>query len=498
MSQLTQKIYGPPGTGKTHYLLGKFEEELKHTKPGKIGFLTFTRAARLEALSRASLGEADLPYLKTIHAVCYSLMRVHHDNLVLTKDLKKFGKKIGAHLSGYMPDVFGMESLVEQFTQPTKADRLLQLNHLGRHRGLKLRETLRLAPLELDWQYAKWFTEAYRNWKEEEGLVDYTDLLTEYLERGPVPALDVLFVDEAQDLSWLQWKVIRKLGSNAERRYIAGDDDQAIFIWAGASATLFNTESADEVVVLPQSYRIARAIHEVAHRIIRRIKVRQEKEFRPREAPGVYRPVGNLDTSHLKNGETLVLYRNYHRGASLAAQLEELGVPFKGGLSTLGNPDIISTIQAWQKCVKGETVPVHQLRSLIGFASPRYLVEGIRKQADAKVGEFSPSAIFREEAFKTEWYHVIPKLPRIGYIDRIQHRQGWDALLNPTVQLMSIHQSKGREADTVVLDMDMARRTYEAYLENPEDEHRVYYVAVTRARDTLLTLLPTDPMSYQI
>ena len=39
----------------------------------------------------------------------------------------------------------------------------------------------------------------------------------------------VLFIDEAQDLSLLQWEMVRKIWSDAEKTYIAGDDDQAIF-----------------------------------------------------------------------------------------------------------------------------------------------------------------------------------------------------------------------------------------------------------------------------
>jgi len=53
----TLKIFGPPGTGKTYKLLQLFEEELKTTAPNRIGFVTFTRAARAEVLSRTKLIE---------------------------------------------------------------------------------------------------------------------------------------------------------------------------------------------------------------------------------------------------------------------------------------------------------------------------------------------------------------------------------------------------------------------------------------------------------
>jgi ATP-dependent exoDNAse (exonuclease V) beta subunit len=49
----------------------------------------------------------------------------------------------------------------------------------------------------------------------------------------------VLFIDEAQDLSLLQWEMVRKIWGEAEKTYIAGDDDQAIFKWAGADVDHF-------------------------------------------------------------------------------------------------------------------------------------------------------------------------------------------------------------------------------------------------------------------
>lgn len=496
----THKIFGPPGTGKTHRMLGLFHDELQSVKPNRIAFVTFTRAARLEALERSGLAESDLPFVKTLHAMCYQKLGTSRDGLVLSKDIRAFGTAIGVRLSGYMPDPLSLESLTETVQQPTKADRLLQLNHLGRHRGLSLKETLRDAPTELDYRYAKWFTLSYREWKNANALLDYTDLLTQYLEDTHEPLdIDVMFVDEAQDLSWLQWKVVHKLAQRAQRVYIAGDDDQAIFTWAGASAELFITEPCDSFEVLPQSYRIPGTVHRLAHQIIHRVRVRQEKEFKPRDIEGVYKPVGHLDEALLQDSSTLVLYRNYHRGMVLKDRLENLGVGFSGSQSILANPEVTDTIQGWIKATAGNPIPATEARSLIGNAIDKFITDDARRIVkEQSSGEIAPSLLFRDEAFQVPWYHVLARTPRMGYLDRVVSRHGWQPLLNPTIRLMSIHQSKGREAETVVLDTELARRTYESYMKNPEDEHRVYYVAVTRARNRLFTLMPNDPMAYQL
>ena len=57
---------------------------------------------------------------------------------------------------------------------------------------------------------------------------------------------DVVFIDEAQDLSPLQWKLYDLLKQKATDIYLAGDDDQAIFAWAGADVERFIREPAKE------------------------------------------------------------------------------------------------------------------------------------------------------------------------------------------------------------------------------------------------------------
>jgi len=362
-----------------------------------------------------------------------------------------------------------------------------------------LKEALKGAPVELDFNYAKWFTEAYRQWKISKNLYDFTDILTEYLKRGRDLDVDVLFVDESQDLSWLQWQVVHKLGKNITKRYLAGDDDQCIYIWAGASAEIFNTEPCDDFLVLPQSYRIPRSVHDLSQGIIKRIKVRQQKEFKPRDSVGFVKPTGHLSPKLLdETGTSLVLFRNHHRGNELSRILQDAGTPFIGQFSPLGKPDVSAALTGWKQMTENKNVTVTQGRAMVSFALDKYLQTGAKSRSNFKTGEFPGSAFFNVEGLSLSWYQLMPKIPQLGYIDRTVSRYGWKDTLAPRVQLMSIHQSKGREADTVILDIELARRTYDAYMTNPEDEHRVFYVGVTRARERLYTLLPNGPMAYQL
>jgi len=53
------------------------------------------------------------------------------------------------------------------------------------------------------------------------------------------PSLDAIFLDEAQDLNPLQWKMFYYIEEQCKRSYIAGDDDQAIYTFQGADPSEF-------------------------------------------------------------------------------------------------------------------------------------------------------------------------------------------------------------------------------------------------------------------
>ncbi len=69
--------------------------------------------------------------------------------------------------------------------------------------------------------------------------VDFSDMIKNYVSIVQPPYLDLLIVDEAQDLTPLQWTMVEKMAKNAEEVLIAGDDDQAIHRWTGVDIDRF-------------------------------------------------------------------------------------------------------------------------------------------------------------------------------------------------------------------------------------------------------------------
>ena len=94
--------------------------------------------------------------------------------------------------------------------------------------------------------------------------------------------------------------------------FIAGDDDQAIYGWAGADVARFQSEPAKDII-LPQSYRVPGAVQAIANNILNRIPDhrRVKKSWKPRE--DVLLPIVQYITSiedvPLNIGDWLILAR---------------------------------------------------------------------------------------------------------------------------------------------------------------------------------------------
>jgi len=66
------------------------------------------------------------------------------------------------------------------------------------------------------------------------------------------------------------------------------------------------------------------------------------------------------------------------------------------------------------------------------------------------------------------------------------------------VEINTIHAVKGREADNVVILPDLVEMTSKAYAKDPDNEHRVFYVAVTRAMRNLYIHHPLTTRFYEM
>ena len=121
--------------------------------------------------------------------------------------------------------------------------------------------------------------------------------------------------------------------SGAIETYVAGDDDQAIFRWAGADIEHFIKMANDEnntIIPLTQSYRIPKSVHTLATKLAQSISTRIDKEYRPRHEEGE-RKVLNIRPLNkgLAEGDWLILCRTHEIVKQVCESLEDYGWLYK-------------------------------------------------------------------------------------------------------------------------------------------------------------------------
>ena len=169
----------------------------------------------------------------------------------------------------------------------------------------------------------------YEGYKRTYQKIDFTDMLEEFIAMDECPRIDALFVDEAQDLSPLQWKLYDILKQKSKDIYLAGDDDQAIFAWAGADVNRFINEPAKEKVLI-YSKRISRAVQEQSQLCIENIVgPRKIKKYYSRDFDGICEEIANLDQIDLSKGKWLILTRTVSRLLKIEDYLKKNNLYFE-------------------------------------------------------------------------------------------------------------------------------------------------------------------------
>ncbi len=492
----TQVILGPPGTGKTSTLLGLIEDELQNgTSPDTIGFFTFTKKAVNEGKERAmnkfSISNKELPYFRTLHSLAFRQLGLTRESVVSNSDIKDLNEKLNLKLTGRTTSddghLFGM----------THDDRLAFIENLARMRDIPLKEQWHQVEDAVGWFELERFARGLQLFKEDRLLVDYTDMLCKFLVEGDVPKLDVMFVDEAQDLSPLQWAVVRKLADKAKKIYVAGDDDQAIYKWAGADVD-YLIQNSKNALVLKQSYRVPSAVHEVARQCIGQVRSRIYKEWTPRKEKGLVRWEPNIELVNMEKGDWLVLARTNYLLEDVDDYCRNEGWFFE----VKGRPSIpeskIRAVLYWEKLRKGETISLNECANILKF---------IKVLDYKKLDTLDSNINLQYEDLKShfpdlpdgKWFDVFTLLSpkEVSYI-RAMLRRGEKITKQPRIRLSTIHAAKGGEATNVVLLTDITTRVYKNYQQNPDDENRVFYVGVTRTKENLYLIEPKTTRCYQL
>ena len=93
---------------------------------------------------------------------------------------------------------------------------------------------------------------------------------------------------------------------------------------------------------------------------------------------------------------------------------------------------------------------------------------------------------------KEDWYKIFTKAPQKekSYILNLLSK-GEDLNKDARIKISTIHSIKGGEEDNVILSMHQGskiQRSIKNSIEKQDEEHRVWYVGITRARNNLYKL----------
>ena len=81
------------------------------------------------------------------------------------------------------------------------------------------------------------------------------------------------------------------------------------------------------------------------------------------------------------------------------------------------------------------------------------------------------------------------------YIRKCQRRDQ-DINAIPKIKILTIHGSKGGEADNVVLLSELSNKAYQSLLKNGDDERRVFYTGITRSKKNLFLVRSSNDYEY--
>jgi superfamily I DNA/RNA helicase len=488
-------VLGGPGCGKTTRLLELCEQELaRGVPPTAIAFVTFTKNAATEARERAAAkfgfsAEEDLPWFRTIHSLAYAKLNMTRDEMMDRRDWATFGEVVGETISG----VVMSEDAPVTPSGREYGDVMLRICDYASTTCVALREAWHALAEAVPWFRLQRFADALAAFKQDTGKMDFTDLLHSYVTQGTPVDVQVAFIDEAQDLTAAQWAAVRHAFAGAERVYVGGDDDQAIYHWAGADVQQFLQLTATPEV-LHLSHRLPRQIHALSQQVAQRISARYVKQFTPSDRDGLIAWHQHASGVDMSEGKWFLLARNTYMLRPLEALVREYGFNYSTRQGPAVRPHEVRMMQLWERLRHGKAPDmsaseVRGLAKLLNQPKPQ-----TREAARYPLTEFGWDAWAR-----MPWFEALVGLPsdrRDYYLACL--RRGEKLTKDPRIHINTIHGVKGQEAANVLLMSDMSGRTATSYRLNADNEHRVFYVGITRAEHQLHIVMPQSDQAYPL
>lgn len=471
------------GSGKTRRLIEEVSRELETRRPEELAFVTFTRKGAEEGLhrvcSKLRLTPEELPYFRTLHSLTFHALGLKATDMFGRLDQRKFNKEYGYDVNRCEVDTGKVA--------PTRDSQYLDFYDLERSGALTSRQ---LAEADIEQSYYRQLVRKYEEFKANEHLVDFFDCLIKYVQEGDSLPVRVVMIDEAQDITALQWRVIDKAFSRAEKVIIAGDENQSIYQYSGARPDfLIALAKKYPVEHLSVSHRIPQSVYRLAKGITDFISDKTDKPFNPK----IENPEGSItqlaeldrlkhfirkeDFSENKSETTwYILCRNNCFLEEPKRLLEENVIPYWTAEGFFMGGQIMKRLKDYHNY------------ALEGYGNPKK-----REDFQRRFGIADFSAPFTDTCLFTEgrkWVYSA-YIEKYG-LDKLEEMCKW----NPQILVSTIHHVKGSEALNVAIMLDTTRRTVGNMFYDIDEELRVLYVGITRTKENLFLIDSKNGQGY--
>lgn len=597
-------ILAGAGAGKTKTIVERIIHIIKNgVEPNKILAITFTNKAAKEMRERVIhrlkeeglldnysdnyyANQSYVPVLKTFHSLGMQILQEEYLRAGLTKRLTIYDD--GDTMS-LVKEIMEKENIDPKMHEPRrirgaisrlKGDMVNQDDYRTNAFSPFQKVVARVWPL-------------YEQTLKEKKVVDFDDLIVrtlnlltenEDLKQKYQEKWQYIHVDEYQDTNNTQYSLVKLLAAKNKNICCVGDVDQNIYSWRGANLKNllkfeedFRTHEGGnpKIVLLEQNYRSTKTIIEAANVVIKKNKVRKEKNLFTendegevitiftgyddrQEAKFIAKTIKELVGAKVSAGDIAILYRNNYLSRSIEQallseniQYHVLGVRFfdrkevkdvmsylrlaenksssedlkraisnpgrgfgKVSISKILNEKVSELPATAQQKLQEFYNVVEGIGSLIGVSLPSEIImkiivdSGMEKKYKDDGDEESLERlgnVYELVTLATEYdkYGPVEGIEKFLEESSLVSDQDTDTPETEKVRLMTVHASKGLEFKYVFivgLEQDLfpsKKITGEKIsAEEAEEERRLFYVALTRAREKLYLTNAQNRMVY--
>ena len=508
-------IIAGAGTGKTRTITHRIAHSLDNgvTEPARTLALTYTaRAAAELRLRLATLGFAGVQ-AHTFHSAAWRQLQFFWNEAIGGKPFRIISKKselIATALDSVARSSHGVN--LRELASEIEWAKGQEIAHEDYLRLAQERGRIGIQKLTLP-EIAEVYR-AYEELKQEQEQLDFEDILLLLVgileeQNSIIDRVRAQYrnftVDEYQDISPLQQRLLNLWLGNRKDICVVGDPDQSIFSFAGSTNEFllgFTQKYSDaQVFRLNQNYRSTSQIVHVANKIMDRelISIRGPGVENVRlnsfaneknESEKITQRIIELIKMGIDSRDIAVLFRRNDQIQEFAQNLVSAGVPVNIVGQNQGQRPFFydGKIKEAIRLIRGASIARDSTVDGIDLVDQVIaILSAIGWHPDRATGD---DARLRLLEFVAEFQERMPQANLRNLIDEFDERERSN--VEPEiigVVLSSIHSAKGLEWSHVFLPRLKEGTLPISYALASEEllaeERRLFYVAVTRAKDSL-------------